>query len=400
MIVRKNLLKKLILVTTAFAVVLAPNAESATKNVSVKQFTQIGKDSIAEGMVVTSTAVILYSNSVGTSADIKVRAIDFNGTEIWSKTIDSGWDELATAIGVDPQGSIWLAGNSAPAAIVETATATTGVLNPDSVTAEAPTTLRPDMKNIALWQFSPTGDLISQVSTTPLQPAMVDAISANSSGVSILLSRESGQSLVSVKAGIVGKELKLGTSRSIFKTIERAVDGSTAVFGASSETLGGKKLTGKVDGILLKVSKTGSLASVVRSSASGAVRDWQSSTKTLFLTGVVKTGARIEAAVTKFNSSFVPTWTTRFPSTGTSLATLGSKSSTFAIFEPTALIKGVTGWKVSKGQSIALQFDSKGAVIGAFTNPLLNSPLVAGYSPDGGLILLTSNGNIWRADIR
>jgi hypothetical protein len=399
-IVRKNSLKQVIWVTTALAVVFAPSAGSATKPIAVKGFVELSKDISAEGMVVTSKAIVAYSNTVGASSDIKVKAIDFSGAEIWSKTIDSGWDEVATAISVDAQGSIWFAGNSATAAALETITATTGALNPDSITAESVANLRPDMKNIALWQFSPSGDLISQVSVALGQPAIIDAISANSSGVSILLARESGQSLVSVKSGIFGKELKLGTTKSKFNAIERALDGSTSVFGSSTETLGGKKLVGKVDGILLKVSKTGVISNVVRSSASKAIRDWQSSTKTLFLTGVVKSGAKVETALTKFNTSFVPTWTTRFTSTGSSLAALGASGSVFAVFEPTTLIKGVSGWKVSKGQSLVIQFDSKGAIIGAFTSALLTAPVAAGYSADGGLIVLTSAGTILRAQAR
>jgi hypothetical protein len=116
-----------------------------------------------------------------------------------------------------------------------------------------------------------------------------------------LLSRENGQSLALVKAGKLEKEIKIGTIKSKFSAIFRGADGSTSLFGSSSETLGGKKLAGKVDGILLKVSKTGSISSVVRSSAAGAIRDWQSATATNFLTGVVKSGTKIETAITKFN---------------------------------------------------------------------------------------------------
>jgi hypothetical protein len=79
---------------------------------------------------------------------------------------------------------------------------------------------------------------------------------------------------------------------------------------------------------------------------------------------------------------------------------MGASGSTFAIFEPTSLIKGVSGWKLTKGQSVALSFDSKGAISGAFTSPLLNSPISTGYSSDGGLIVLTSTGTILRTPAR
>ena len=394
MIARKNWLSKTLFTAAVFAVALAPSAGAAPKAVAIKQMVQITQDAAAEAMVVTSKYIVTYANIVGQSADIKIRAIDFMGTEIWAKTIDSGWDEVATAITVDAQGSIWLAGNSAAAPSVETTTAANGALNPDSIAIESTTALRPDMKNIALWQLSSTGDLLSQTNSTTQQPAIADAISANTTGTSVLLSRDAGQTLVSIKGGAFGKELALGTAKSKFKTLQRGSDGSTYLFGSSSETLGGKKLVGRVDGILMKVSKAGVISSVVRSSAAKAIRDWQSATASLFLTGVVKSGNTIETAVTKFTSAFAPTWTSRFASTGFSLAALGPSGSTFTIFEPTSLLKGVSGFKVVKGQSVALQIDSKGAISGAFTSPLLNSPISAGYSSDGGLIVLTSTGSI------
>ena len=400
MIVRKNLLKKASLAAIAIAVAVAPSAQSAPKAIAIKPLLQISKDLGAEGMLVTNKAVITFANTQGKSADIQLRAIDFTGVQIWAKTIDSGRDEVATAISVDTQGSIWLIGNSASAALPETTTAITGALNPDSVTVENPIELRGDMKNISLWQLSPLGDLLSQIDLKSTQLALVDGISVNASGASVLLSRENGQSLALLKAGKLEKELKIGTNKSKFNVVFRSSDGSTSLYGSSSETLGGKKLAGKVDGILLKVSKAGSISSVVRSSAAGAIREWQSGTATNFLTGVVKSGKTIETAITKFNPTFVPTWTTRYPSTGKSLAAAGDKGSVFAIFEPTATLKGITGFKLRKGQSVALQFDSKGVVTGAFTDLLLTAPFAAGYSAEGGLVVLTSGGDVLRVAVR
>jgi hypothetical protein len=198
-------------------------------------------------MLVTSKAIITYANIVGQNSDIQLRAIDLAGAQIWSKTIDSGRDEVATAISVDSQGSIWLAGNMASATPTETFTVIAGALNPDSVTVETPSELRSDMNNISLWQFSLSGDLLLQTDLKITQPALVDGISVNKTGASILLSRESGQSLALIKAGKLEKEVKIGSVKSKFNAIFRATDGSTSLFGSSSETLGGKKLAGKVD---------------------------------------------------------------------------------------------------------------------------------------------------------
>jgi len=367
-------------------------AQGAPKSVSVKALKVFSQSSSAEAIVANSKAIFTYENIVGLSADIKVRAIDFTGTEIWSKTVDSGLDELATSMAIDSQGTLWLVGNIATAPQPDTATATTGALNPDGIEVENFQPLRPDMKNISVWQISATGEVIGQSSIATV--ALVDGISVSSSGLSILASRDNEPFLITLSQGKFSKELKIGSAKTKLSAITRSSDGTTYLVGSSSETLGGKKLIGRVDGILIKAAKTGSIASVVRSSAPKAVRDWQSTTSSLFVTGSVKSGTTVESAITKFNSSFVPTWTTRIFSTGRTLASSGASGSFYAILEPTSAIKGVTGFKAVKGQLAVLQFDSKGLLISAFTSAELTSAIAATYSNTAGLFLLTVDGKI------
>jgi len=367
-------------------------AQGAPKSVSMKALKVFSQSSSAEAIVANSKAIFTYENIVGLSSDIKVRAIDFTGTEIWSKTVDSGLDELATAMAIDSQGTLWLVGNIATAPQPDTATATTGALNPDGIEVENFQPLRPDMKNISVWQISATGEVIGQSSIATV--ALVDGISVSSSGLSILASRDNEPFLITLSQGKFSKELKIGSAKTKLSAITRSSDGTTYLVGSSSETLGGKKLIGRVDGILIKAAKTGSIASVVRSSAPKAVRDWQSTTSSLFVTGSVKSGTTVESAITKFNSSFVPTWTTRISSTGRTLASSGASGSFYAILEPTSAIKGVTGFKAVKGQSAVLQFDSKGLLISAFTSAELTSAIAATYSNTAGLFLLTVDGKI------
>jgi hypothetical protein len=248
------------------------------------------------------------------------------------------------------------------------------------------------MKHISVWQISATGEVIGQSSIATV--ALVDGISVSSSGLSILASHDNEPFLITLSQGKFSKELKIGSAKTKLSAITRSSDGTTYLFGSSSETLGGKKLVGRVDGILIKIAKTGSIASVVRSSAPKAVRDWQSTTSSLFVTGSVKSGTTVESAITKFNSSFVPTWTTRISSTGRTLASSGASGSFYAILEPTSAIKGVTGFKAVKGQSAVLQFDSKGLLISAFTSAELTSAIAATYSNTAGLFLLTVDGKI------
>jgi hypothetical protein len=391
-IARKNLLKKYLLPVVIASVAMTSVAQGAPKSVSVKALKVFSLSSSAEAIVANSKAIFTYENIVGLSADIKVRAIDFTGTEIWSKTVDSGLDELATAMAIDSQGTLWLVGNIATAPQPDTATATTGALNPDGIEVENIQPLRPDMKNISVWQISATGEVIGQSSIATV--ALVDGISVSSSGLSILASRDNEPFLITLSQGKFSKELKIGSAKTKLSAITRSSDGTTYLFGSSSETLGGKKLVGRVDGILIKIAKTGSIASVVRSSAPKAVRDWQSTTSSLFVAGSVKSGTTVESAITKFNSSFVPTWTTRISSTGKTLASSGANGSFYAILEPTSAIKGVTGFKAVKGQSVVLQFDSKGLLISAFTSAEMTSAIASTYSNTAGLFLLAVDGKI------
>jgi hypothetical protein len=209
-----------------------------------------------------------------------------------------------------------------------------------------------------------------------------------------LASRDNEPFLITLSQGKFSKELKIGSAKTKLSAITRNGDGTTYLFGSSSETLGGKKLVGRTDGALIKISKTGSITSVVRSSAPKAIRDWQSTTSSLFVTGSVKSGTTVESAITKFNSSFVPTWTTRISSTGKTLASSGANGSFYAILEPTSAIKGVTGFQAVKGQSVVLQFDSKGLLISAFTSAEMTSAIASTYSNTAGLFLLAVDGKI------
>jgi hypothetical protein len=391
-IARKNLLKKYLVLVVIASVAMTGVAQGAPKSLSVKPLKVFSQSSSAETIVANSKAIFTYENMMGVSADIKVRAFDFAGTEIWSKTVDSGLDELATAMAIDSQGTLWLVGNIAIAPQPESATAATGALNPDGIEVENIPPLRADMKNISVWQISATGEVIGQSSIATV--ALIDAISVSSSGLSILASRDNEPFLITLLEGKFSKELKIGSAKTKISAITRSSDGTTYLFGSSSETLGGKKLMGRVDGVLIKVAKTGSITSVVRSSAPKGLRDWQSTTSSLFVTGSARSGTTVESAITKFNSSFIPTWTTRIPSTGRTLASSGANGSFYAILEPTSAIKGITGFRVVKGQSVALQFDSKGLLISAFTLAELTSVIASTYSSTVGLFLLTADGKI------
>ena len=373
--------------------VFPATAIAAPKLVTVKSAVKWAESSDTELFSVTSKAVITVKNVITTSSNIEIQARDFTGAILWAKSIDSGSDEVATAITADSLGNIWLAGNSAALASSDTATATANALNPDNVAIEKTTPIRQDMRQLTIWKINEMGVVSDSFNFAQTEISLVDAISVSPTGISIIARRESGPFLISTNSkGEFTKELKIGTAKTKLNSVVRLGDGTINLFGSSVEVLQGKKLAGREDGVLIKVSKTGAISSVVRSSAPKALRSWTSATSTLFLTGSVKSGKSTESAITKFSSSFAPTWTTRIASTGVQLAANGPNKSFYVALEPTAAIKGLAPVKLAKGQSVILQFDSKGLLIAAFTSPDLTQVKSLSYSQIGGLFIDSANG--------
>lgn len=360
-------------------------AVAAPKSVAVKKLTIIATVN-AEAMVVTGKTIVTVSNTEGLNSNILLTGMDISGVQLWQKTIDSGVDEIVLASAVDPLGNVWLAGASSVLTSVESATAPIQAENPDGVIAEPVTKLRGDMNQLTLWKLSPLGDLLGTYTLSQSAPALINAISVNASGVSIVGQLLDKPFLISATAnGVFGKVISIGTSKTQLGALVRHSDGSVSVFGSSAETLAGKKLAGVRDGVLIRVSKTGAIASVVRSSAPKANRAWLAADSTLALTGFVKSGKVVETAFTKFTIAFAPTWTMRVPSLGTSTV-LTAGNTTYGAISSSSAVAGVIGWKPTSASVLLLALDTKGVVSGAYGSSEITEPISLAYSKELGLI--------------
>ena len=368
-------------------------AVAAPKSVAVKKLSLIAVNQGAEKLVISGKTLVTVGNTDGINSNILLTGLDSNGVQLWQKTIDSGVDEVALAATTDPSGNIWLAGASSAVLPTESATASIQAENPDGVVVEPISKIRGDMNLLTFWKVSPVGDVIATYSASQSAPALINAISANSSGVSVTGSLQGTPFIQSVSAqGAFGKFISIGTAKSSLNAIVRHSDGTLSVFGTSAETLAGKKLAGIRDGVLIKVSKTGAIASVVRSSAPKADRSWIAADTTLALTGYVKTGKVIESAFTKFTTAFAPTWTLRVPSLGTS-AVISSGTTTYGAFASSSAVSGVIGWKPTSPSLLMLSFDTKGVVTGAFGASELTEPIALAYSKEVGLVGLAKTAS-------
>ena len=370
-----------------------PTAEAVQKKVAVKKVTTVLSVPGAEMLAVSGSSIITIATVDSQTTDIVLSAVNGTGVSLWQKVIDSGVDEVAMATTVDGAANVWLAGFSSQVKSASTETASVIAENPDAITLEAAEELRGDLNVLTVWKISPVGELLATYTSQYDLPGLINSISVNKSGLSIVgvLSEKPFLQNMSA-AGEFSQQASIGTSKTTINTVVRNSDGSSSLFGSSTETLGGKKLAGVRDGVLVKISKSGAIASVVRSSAIKGDRSWLSADSSLLLSGYVKVGKTTETAITKFTSTFVPTWTIRFASTGQSRAITGAGIS-YAAMGSKSAIASITGWKPSKAQLLVVVFDAKGVMTSAFGSSELSEPLALAYSKELGIVGLALNAD-------
>jgi hypothetical protein len=387
---------KRIAVVLIFLLALTPSAYAAPKSLVMKKLDLLTSAQGAEGLLISGKTLITYLNTGGDNSNIVLTGLDPAGAQLWQKSIDSGADEIAMAGAIDNAGNLWLAGDSAPLTALDTTTIQLPPDNPDGVVAELPTPLRSDMNLLTLWKLSSTGELLATYSLVQTSPALVNAISVNATGVSLVGQLGDKPFAISVSStGSFGKLLTVGTSKTQLSAVLRNLDGTMNVFGSSSETIAGKKVVGIRDGILLKINKAGVITTAIRSSATKAVRSWNYSDSSFTLTGPVTTGKKVESAFTKFTPALAPTWTVRVPSNGISLVATGG-AITYAVLGSDSAIAGISGWKPNAYNLVLLTFDGKGTLTGGYSATELVSPTAIAYSKELGIygLALASDGSV------
>ncbi len=375
------------------ASLIAAPATAAPKSVTVGLGSIYSAPTNTETMVQSGKNLIFISNTNLTTSDISITAQDLTRNQAWQLTIDSGSDEAFTAATIDLQGNIWLAGSAALPAVVETATPIIGIDNPDNVQIESSTAMREDMDQLSLWKVSPAGELLATYLNPVKVIPVVSAISVANSGISIVGSLNAKPFFITATlTGEFGKLVSIGSEKSEINAVVRHSDGTSSLFGSSAETLAGKPVAGIRDGFLARVSKTGAITKVVRSSAQKAARSWLTGDSNFLLTGPVITGKVRESAITKFNSSFAPVWTTRIASTGVSRS-LSANGNSYLAISSRGPITGISGWRPTSPSLLVITFDGKGVIKGATALPGLVTPLTLTYSKERGVTGLASSSD-------
>jgi len=373
------------------SLVIIPVSHAAPKKISVKPMqllTTIGTPDEVSGAVVSGKSIIVF----GTKASkAYARAIDRTGKELWNLSLDQSAASIATAAAVDSAGDIWITGATPLATGLTPPTPTATPLNPDSAVIP-PSVFIGDLQAVAIWKVSAAGALIF-TNTLPTSSVLFPtAIAVDKNGASVvgIIANDKGNAGFLAHAdatGVFSQLLQIGVASTTADAVVRHGDGSFTVAGSSSETLTGKKVAGITDGILIKVSKASKITSVVRSSVAKGKRIWNSASSSLLLAGEVVASGKTESAITKFSSSYVPTWAYRFASTGPAL----SVSSTHAFLISTGVVAQLN-WNPKSPTPLLLTFDSKGVITAADSAPSGQKELISLLiSKEFGVLALTSS---------
>ena len=384
-------MKRFVAIVVLALLVIAPVSQAAPKKITVKPMqllTTIGTPDEVSGAVVSGKSIIVF----GTKAlKAYVRAIDKSGKELWNLSLDQSAASIATAAAVDSAGDIWIAGATPLALGLNPPAPTATPLNPDNA-AIPPSVFISDLQAVTMWKVSAAGVLMS-TNTLPTSSVLFPtAIAVDKNGASVvgIIANNKGNAgfLTNTDlAGAFSKLLQIGVASTTADAVVRHGDGSFTVAGSSSEALGGKKVAGITDGILVKVSKALKITSVVRSSVSKGKRIWNSASNSLLLAGEVVAGGKTESAITKFSLAFAPSWTYRFASTGPAL----SASATQAFFISTGTVAQLN-WNPKSPTPLLLTFDSKGLITAADSGPVGQKEVVGVLiSKEFGVLALTSS---------
>jgi len=204
------------------------------------------------------------------------------------------------------------------------------LVNPDNVIPGTSTPLRENIKNIFLTRIDNAGKLVNAFNKENLRDfipiSLAPSISTKSTSYFVVgnessAANESRGGLYLFKSNGSVNSFTFGSKKTSFKRVVVNSASTITVVGSSAETLAGRAVAGKVDGVILTISQSnGALTKVLRSSGKGATRSWDFASGNLLVSGTSRSGSLREGVVTSFSTKGAVSWTTRFPNTIQALA--------------------------------------------------------------------------------
>jgi len=359
--------KKLLILFFASLVLCLPANASTTKQISVKSLTPlttIGSVTDISGVLTRGSEIIIFGSRDDKSY---VRAIDLSGKELWTFDLSPELHSIATAGSIDISGNIWIAGSASRT--VNAPAETLIPINPDGIVANNDESSY-ELNEVVLWKIP--SELSSPITFINQQESaiMINSIATDANGASLVgeIATEKGSSgflMNTDNAGTFSQLVKIGSQATNLNSILRNKDGSKTLFGASSDSLAGKKLLGITDGIIISLNSKNEISNIVRSSESKTKRSWNSASNSLLLGGSLIRGSITQSAITKFSKNYAPQWTYKFDSTGSTYTSGANR----ALISSTAAITPIRGWAPKSARVLLLTFDTKGTISEAFSAP-------------------------------
>ena len=279
-----------------------------------------------------------------------IALLDQQGSEIWRSfplLIGKGGDGFVTAVEVDSSGIlvsglsqnpiVLPANQSADVVPTNTPSATPNstitsnknvpLVNPDNVTPSLSNPLRKDIKNIFLIRINQSGNLESVWNSTNAKSFIPNSIASVNNFIFISGNITSGDNKSQGalykfdSSGLIDSYI-YGENQTTFNKVIAISKKNLNIVGSSGDTIAQRKVVGKSDGIILTIAPTnGEVVKILRSSAKGGIRSWDSASGNLLVAGTSQVGSTREGVVTSFTSKGALSWTTRFPKSAKTLAT-------------------------------------------------------------------------------
>ena len=274
-----------------------------------------------------------------------VSRINQDGDQLWRTfPLDdaNAGEGFITALGVDSQGillggisqnALNASGETSPApsaspspslipSVNPSASTTSArnipLVNPDNVTPRSPFPVRKDLANLFLIRLDSNGKILNVINSINDSMFLPNSIVSIKNQILLVGNEQVGEgrvrgSVYKYSDGSFMQSYSYGNSDTTFSQSMAISSQSLVIIGSSSETLANRSAVGPSDGIILTIStSSGKITKIIRSSAVGAGRSWNSVSGNLLVSGSSQSNSSKESVITSFTPTGKVSWTSKF----------------------------------------------------------------------------------------
>lgn len=249
------------------------------------------------------------------------------------------------------------------------------LVNPDNVIPGKSEPRRSDIKNIFVIRLDNSGKVVELSNTQNERSFIPTSVTTRNSNIFVVGNQmpsdnTSRGALYIFKSDGSSNSFSFGSKQTRFNRVLATSATSITVVGSSADTLAGRAVAGRVDGVILTLAQsTGEVTNVLRSSGKGAMRSWDFATGNLLVSGTSRSSTTREAVVTSFTSKATVSWTKRYPKSVQALASgsciaVETSGSEVLIYRVDSKGKELKGARIPRHDLLAVATtDTKGCAI-------------------------------------